>query len=431
MPLLAGHRVLVTGAAPVASAPCEKHHRTRRRARGCPGQEAREAVGHRRRGRVRSRHRPGVPQDRQRGPPARLPCRQGAAQGARGAASVECGARAGAARLGAGLPVERRARARRRPDRHPGDRDHRRRRRGPVAFDATCEVRPEIAVDGYGGLRVELPALEPSQEDVEEAIDTEVRRHGSLADVDRPVQSGDQVTLTLSAERDGEPVVGLNTEDWLYEVGQGWVAPGFDGELLGAVRRRRAALHRRPQRHQRRGRLHRARPAGARGRAAQGDRRVGRREHRRARHGRVLAGGGHRTPRHPAAQPGPRTRSSIATTEALVELVRDGRARSRWSARPVGPGAEHVAALPEPGRRVRAVAAGHRAGPRPVRRVDARAVRARLQARPRPARRGPVGVARGQRRRRQRRVRPDRPAGRPEGAPPCARPTRPRTRSAS
>src|SRR4029077_20403092 len=27
---------------------------------------------------------------------------------------------------------------------------------------------------------------------------------------------------------------GLNTEDWLYEVGQGWVAPGFDGELLGA-----------------------------------------------------------------------------------------------------------------------------------------------------------------------------------------------------
>ncbi len=105
---------------------------------------------------------------------------------------------------------------------------------GEVAFDATCEVRPEVVVDGYGGLRVELPAVDPSQDDVEEAIVTEVRRHGSLADVDRPVQSGDQVTLTLSAERDGEPVPGLNTEDWLYEVGQGWVAPGFDAELLGA-----------------------------------------------------------------------------------------------------------------------------------------------------------------------------------------------------
>ncbi len=105
---------------------------------------------------------------------------------------------------------------------------------GPVEFDATCEVRPEITLDGYGGLRVELPALDPSQDEVEQAIATEVKRHGSLATVDRQVQSGDQVTLTLSAERDGEPVVGLNTEDWLYEVGQGWVAPGFDGELLGA-----------------------------------------------------------------------------------------------------------------------------------------------------------------------------------------------------
>lgn len=105
---------------------------------------------------------------------------------------------------------------------------------GQVEFDATCEVRPEITVSGYEGLRVELPALTPSQDDVEEALNAEVRRHGSLTSVDRPVQAGDQVTLTLSAERDGEPVVGLNTEDWLYEVGQGWVAPGFDGELLGA-----------------------------------------------------------------------------------------------------------------------------------------------------------------------------------------------------
>ena len=60
-------------------------------------------------------------------------------------------------------------------------------------------------------------------------------RHGSLVDVDRPVQSGDHVTLTLAGTRDGEPVAGLNTEDWLYEVGKGWVAPGFDDELLGAV----------------------------------------------------------------------------------------------------------------------------------------------------------------------------------------------------
>src|SRR4051794_18303504 len=105
---------------------------------------------------------------------------------------------------------------------------------GPVSFDAVCEVRPEITVPGYGGLRVELPTPEATQDDIDQAIQAELRRQGTLVDVDRPIQSGDQVTLTLAATRDGEPVAGLNTEDWLYEVGNGWVAPGFDNELIGA-----------------------------------------------------------------------------------------------------------------------------------------------------------------------------------------------------
>src|SRR3954470_8805681 len=105
---------------------------------------------------------------------------------------------------------------------------------GPVSFDAVCEVRPEITVPGYGGLRVELPSPDATQDDIDQAIQAELRRQGTLADVDRPIQSGDQVTITLAATRDGEPVAGLNTEDWLYEVGNGWVAPGFDSELLGA-----------------------------------------------------------------------------------------------------------------------------------------------------------------------------------------------------
>jgi trigger factor len=105
---------------------------------------------------------------------------------------------------------------------------------GPVSFDATCEVRPEITVPGYGGLRVELTSPVATEADIDEAVEAELRKQGSLVDVDRPVQSGDQVTITLAGTRDGEPVAGLNTEDWLYQVGAGWVAPGFDGELLGA-----------------------------------------------------------------------------------------------------------------------------------------------------------------------------------------------------
>jgi trigger factor len=105
---------------------------------------------------------------------------------------------------------------------------------GAVAFDATCEVRPEVSVPGYGGLRVEVPSPDATDEEVDEAITNELRRHGQLVDVDRPAQTTDQVTLTLSAHRDGEPVPGLNTEDWVYEIGRGWVAAGFDDHLVGA-----------------------------------------------------------------------------------------------------------------------------------------------------------------------------------------------------
>ena len=107
---------------------------------------------------------------------------------------------------------------------------------GPVSFDATCEVRPEITVPGYGGLRVELASPLASDDDIDQAVRAELRRHGSLVDVDRPVQSGDHVTINLNGTRDGAPVIGLTTEDWLYEVGQGWVAPTFDAELLGATK---------------------------------------------------------------------------------------------------------------------------------------------------------------------------------------------------
>lgn len=105
---------------------------------------------------------------------------------------------------------------------------------GPVSFDALCEVRPVITVPGYGGLRVELPNPSATEAEVDDAVDAERRRQGALVHVSRPAQAGDHVTLTLAATRDGEPVPGLNTEDWLYEVGKGWVAEGFDDRLTGA-----------------------------------------------------------------------------------------------------------------------------------------------------------------------------------------------------
>jgi trigger factor len=105
---------------------------------------------------------------------------------------------------------------------------------GMVEFEAECEVRPEIAIPGYGGLRIELDPIDPTDAEVEEAQQLELRGAGSLDDVDRPAQAGDFLTIDIAATRDGEEVAGLNTEDFSYELGKGWVTDDFDEHLTGA-----------------------------------------------------------------------------------------------------------------------------------------------------------------------------------------------------
>jgi trigger factor len=106
---------------------------------------------------------------------------------------------------------------------------------GPVAFDATVQVRPEITVAGYGGLRVELPAVAVTDEEIDAEITAELKRFGTLSDIDRPAAIGDYVVIDLAASRDGEPVSGLNADDWSYEIGQGWVSSDFDEQLVGVT----------------------------------------------------------------------------------------------------------------------------------------------------------------------------------------------------
>ena len=106
---------------------------------------------------------------------------------------------------------------------------------GNIIFDATCEVRPVVEIAGYKNLKVEMPSLVASDEDIDEVVKYERKRHATLSDADRPAKLDDQVTLDLVGSRDGEPLPGLNVDDWLYEVGRGWVAEDFDKQLTGAT----------------------------------------------------------------------------------------------------------------------------------------------------------------------------------------------------
>jgi trigger factor len=105
---------------------------------------------------------------------------------------------------------------------------------GAIAFDAVVEVMPQIGVPGYEGLRVTVPAIEPTDEEVQGQVERLRQQHGELKSVSRPARDGDHVTVDLKGYRHDQPVEGLNAEDFMYEVGSGSVLPQLDEQLTGA-----------------------------------------------------------------------------------------------------------------------------------------------------------------------------------------------------
>jgi trigger factor len=105
---------------------------------------------------------------------------------------------------------------------------------GPVTFEAVVEVRPEVQVAGYQGLRVEVPRPEASDDEVTEQIDRLRAQYGELTETDRAAAEQDYVTVDIEGSQDGEPVEGLTADDYLYLVGSGMIAAEFDEHLTGA-----------------------------------------------------------------------------------------------------------------------------------------------------------------------------------------------------
>jgi len=105
---------------------------------------------------------------------------------------------------------------------------------GDVAFDAVVEVRPNIEVPGYGGLRVTLERPEVGDDEIDAQVDRMRELDSTLAPVDRPVREGDTVTIDVAGTLDDEAQPGLTADDYSYSVGSGAITPEVDEQLAGA-----------------------------------------------------------------------------------------------------------------------------------------------------------------------------------------------------
>jgi trigger factor len=89
-------------------------------------------------------------------------------------------------------------------------------------------------VPGYANLRVELARPEASDEEIDAQVERLRQQYGELSAVDRPAIDHDHVTITINGSRDGEPMPGLQADDYLYEIGSGSIADELDDNLRGA-----------------------------------------------------------------------------------------------------------------------------------------------------------------------------------------------------
>src|SRR3954449_10071900 len=102
-----------------------------------------------------------------------------------------------------------------------------------LAFTAEVDVRPEIELPEYEGLEVVIESAEPSDERIDEQIETLRELFATLKTVERAAQTGDFVSIDLTATIGGEPIEDATANNLSYEVGSDSLVQGLDDAIVG------------------------------------------------------------------------------------------------------------------------------------------------------------------------------------------------------
>jgi trigger factor len=102
-----------------------------------------------------------------------------------------------------------------------------------LSFTAEVDVRPEITLPALEGVEVTVDDVEVSESEVDEQLDSLRERFATLTGVERPVETGDYVSIDLAATVDGEEVEGGSATGLSYQVGEGDLIDGIDDAIVG------------------------------------------------------------------------------------------------------------------------------------------------------------------------------------------------------
>jgi trigger factor len=105
----------------------------------------------------------------------------------------------------------------------------------PFQYSAVIEVKPEIKLEGYTGLKIDGKREAVKDEEVEERLKALQNLHSNLRTISevRTIQAGDYVILNYEASLNGKPLEGGKAIDFTVEVGSGQFIPAFEEKLIG------------------------------------------------------------------------------------------------------------------------------------------------------------------------------------------------------
>lgn len=102
-----------------------------------------------------------------------------------------------------------------------------------LVFTAEVDVRPDIDLPDLSALAISVEPIEVTDEEVDAELESLRARFGTLKGVERAAQSGDFVSIDLSAAVDGEDIPDGRAEGLSHEIGSAQLIEGLDDAIVG------------------------------------------------------------------------------------------------------------------------------------------------------------------------------------------------------
>ena len=102
-----------------------------------------------------------------------------------------------------------------------------------LEFTATFEVFPEVAVKDVEKIEVERPVAEVTDADLDKMMETLQKQQATWTEKKVQAKEGHRVTMNFLGTVDGEEFEGGKAEDFVLELGQGRMIPGFEDGIIG------------------------------------------------------------------------------------------------------------------------------------------------------------------------------------------------------